>query len=73
MTEAEKIPNTNQTEIDPLFVKSKVRDYLKSKSCNVSGDITDGSILNGIIIDILDKAIKRANANNRKTVMERDL
>jgi len=54
-------------------VKSKVREYIKGKGCNTSGDLIDGPSLNNSIIDILDKAIARAKANNRKTVQEKDL
>jgi len=61
------------TAIDILFVKSKVRDYIKSKECNTSGDVIDGPALNNAMIDILDKAIARAKANGRKTVQEKDL
>ncbi|MCK4778921.1 MAG: hypothetical protein E3J52_02950 [Promethearchaeota archaeon] len=58
---------------DALFVKSKVREYIKGKECNTSGDLIDGPALNNVIIDVLDKAIARAKANNRKTVQEKDL
>ncbi len=58
---------------DALFVKSKVREYIKSQECNTSGDLIDGPALNDAIIDILDKAINRAKGNNRKTVQEKDL
>ena len=59
--------------VEALFVKSKVRDYIKSKGCNTSGDVIDGDALNNAIIAILDGAIKRAKANGRKTVQEKDL
>ncbi len=59
--------------VDALFVKSKVREYIKGQECNTSGDVIDGPALNDAIIDILDKAIARAKANNRKTVQEKDL
>lgn len=55
-----------------LFVKSKIREYIKSKGCNTSGDLLDGGTLNDAIVDILDKAIERAKTNGRKTVKERD-
>ena len=58
---------------EPLFVKSKVREYIKGKDCNTSSAILDGDALNNIIIEILDKAIERTKANNRKTVSERDI
>ncbi|MFW9879522.1 MAG: hypothetical protein ACFFBI_03300 [Promethearchaeota archaeon] len=59
--------------VEALFVKSKVREYIKSKGCNTSGDLIDGPALNNAIIEVLDKAIARAKANNRKTVQEKDL
>ena len=59
--------------IEALFVKSKVREYIKGKECNTSGDLIDGPALNNAIINVLDKAIARAKANNRKTVQEKDL
>ncbi len=60
-------------EVEALFVKSKVREYIKGKDCNTSGVVVDGPVLNNAIIEILDKAIARAKANNRKTVQEKDL
>jgi len=62
-----------KSAVDVLFVKSKVRDYIKSKGCNTSGDVIDGPALNNAMVDILDKAIARAKANGRKTVQEKDL
>ena len=59
--------------VEALFVKSKVREYIKGNDCNTSGDVIDGPALNDAIIEILDKAIARAKANNRKTVQEKDL
>ncbi len=58
---------------EALFVKSKVREYIKSKGCNTSGDLIDGPALNNAIIDVLDNAIRRSKANGRKTVQEKDL
>jgi len=58
---------------EPLFVKSKVREFIKGKGCNTSSGVLDGDALNNIIMSMLDKAIKRAQANNRKTVKARDL
>ena len=59
--------------VEVLFVKSKIREYIKSKECNTSGDVIDGPALNEAIISILDAAIARAKANGRKTVQEKDL
>jgi histone H3/H4 len=58
---------------EPLFVKSKVREFIKGKGCNTSSGVLDGDALNNIIMGMLDKAIKRAKGNNRKTVKARDL
>ncbi len=58
---------------DVIFVKSKVRDYVHTKECNAAGDVLDGPALDKIIKDVLDKAIERAKANGRKTVMDKDL
>ncbi len=58
---------------EPLFVKSKVREYIKSKGCNTASGILDGDTLNDYIMWHLDKAVERAKANGRKTVKARDL
>ena len=58
---------------EPLYVKSKVREYIKGKGCNTSSGVLDGDALNGIIMGLLDKAVARAKGNNRKTVKARDL
>ena len=58
---------------EPLFVKSKVREYIKAAECNTSSGVLDGDSFNGIIMELLDAAIARAKANNRKTVKARDL
>ncbi|UCD01844.1 MAG: DUF1931 domain-containing protein [Promethearchaeota archaeon] len=58
---------------EPLFVKSKVREYIKGKGCNTSSGVLDGDALNGLIMELLDKAVGRAKGNNRKTVKARDL
>ena len=58
---------------EPLFVKSKVREFIKGNNCNTSSGVLDGDTLNDIIISVLDKAIARAKGNNRKTVKARDL
>ncbi len=61
------------SKVDPLFVKSKVREYIKGNECNASSGVLDGDTFNEIIMSILDKAIRRAKGNNRKTVKARDL
>lgn len=62
-----------QPKSDIFFVKAKVRDYLKRRGFNVAGEVIDGEPLNNVILNILDKATKRAASNNRKTIMPRDL
>ncbi len=59
--------------VETLFVKSKVKEYIKSKNCNTASEVLDGNKLNSILIELLEKAVARAKANNRKTVQERDL
>jgi len=58
---------------EPLYVKSKVREYIKGKGCNTSSGVLDGDTLNKLIMEMLDNSIRRAKANNRKTVKARDL
>lgn len=58
---------------ETLFVKSKIKEYIKSKGCNTASEVLDGNKLNGIMVEVLNKAVERAKANNRKTVQERDL
>lgn len=58
---------------EPLFVKSKVREYIKGKGCNTSSGVLDGDTFNTLIMELLDHAVRRAKANNRKTVKARDL
>ncbi|MFX0024903.1 MAG: DUF1931 domain-containing protein [Candidatus Hermodarchaeota archaeon] len=59
--------------VETLFVKSKVKEHIKSKGCNTASEVLDGNKLNSILIELLEKAVARAKANNRKTVQERDL
>ena len=56
-----------------LFVKSKIRDYIKSKGLSTSKSVVNGSKLNDLIIEILKKAVDRAIANGRKTVQPKDI
>lgn len=58
---------------EPLYVKSKVREYIKGKGCNTSSGVLDGDTLNNLIMEMLDNAVRRSKANNRKTVKARDL
>ncbi len=58
---------------EPLYVKSKVREFIKGKGCNTSSGVLDGDTLNKLIMEMLDNAVRRAKGNNRKTVKARDL
>ena len=64
---------SNEKKNDALFVKSKIKDYVKSKSMNSSDDVINGTVLQERIIEILDNGIERAKANGKKTLQERDL
>lgn len=54
-----------------LVVGNKVREYIKSKGCLTSGELIPQ--LSGKLCCILDCAIERAKANNRKTVSLKDI
>lgn len=58
---------------DPLFVKSKVKDFLKGKGCMTSSDLLDGNKLNDAFGEILSDGCRRAKANNRKIVQPKDI
>jgi len=55
-----------------LYVESRVKDYLKGRGCRLSEEAT-GFEMNDILRGALDDACRRAKANDRKTVMKRDL
>ncbi len=55
---------------DLLIVQSKVREYIKKAGLNTGGETLDA--LNKAFMTLLDNAIKRAKANDRKTLMARD-
>jgi histone H3/H4 len=58
-------------EKEVLVVASKVRDYVKMSVCNKSGEFI-GELSNTVYCAI-DKAIDRAQGNNRKTVQAKDV
>ncbi len=62
-----------RAKAEAFFVKSKIREYIKSKGYQTSIDLIDGNVLNEIIIDILDKAIAIAKSDGRKTVKPKDI
>ena len=59
----------NMTEV--LVVVSKVKEYLKEKGVQTSETAIDA--LSGEVKQLLDKAAKRAQSNNRQTVKDRDI
>ncbi len=54
-----------------MLVQSKTREYIKSKGLNTGGDALEA--LEKALTEIIDKAIERAKANNRKTLMGKDV
>jgi len=56
---------------DVLVVTSKVKAYLKGKGCNTSGEAI-GELSKRVQM-ILDMAVKRTEANGRKTVKAQDI
>ena len=54
-----------------LLVRIKVKDYISQKNMRMSQDFIEK--LEEHLKTIIDKAIERAKANNRNTVMPRDL
>ena len=64
---ASKKPKKNYGE---LVVKSKVKELIKSNSMNASADIFDG--LGDIVADHIERAVKRAKENGRKTLRTYD-
>ncbi len=57
--------------MDMLVVQSKVRDEVKRRKANMAGDFP--AALSKEVADMVDRAVKRARANGRKTVRANDL
>jgi hypothetical protein len=57
--------------MEDFVVKSKVKEYAKSKEIRLAGDFFES--LNSVVRWKLDKAIERARANGRKTLRGFDL
>ncbi|MHA2171530.1 MAG: hypothetical protein ACXAB7_16705 [Candidatus Kariarchaeaceae archaeon] len=53
-----------------LLVQSKVRAYIKKKGLNTGGDSL--AALEKSFKSVIDDAVMRAKANDRKTLMARD-
>ncbi len=60
----------NERKIN-LIVRSNIRKALKGKIANVAEEIEEA--LNDRVHEILEKAVKRAEANQRRTLQARDL
>ena len=56
---------------DVLVVASKIREYVKNNDCNTSGEFIGE--LSNTVYDLIDKAISRAQGNNRKTIQAKDV
>lgn len=56
-----------------LFVKSAIKELIKSQSCKTSSDVVEKGALNEVIKDLIVAACGRAKANKRTTVYPRDL
>ena len=54
-----------------LIVRSNIRKALKDKIDNVEEEVEEA--LNNKVHEILDKAVERAKANQRRTIQARDL
>ena len=57
---------------DLLVVTSKIKKYIKEKS-QMSTAANTLSVLSDIIRGVCDQAIAKAQADGRKTVMDRDV
>jgi histone H3/H4 len=64
-----KMAKKKEREI--LVVASKVREYIKNKNCNTSGECI-GELSNSVYC-LIDKAINRAKDNGRKTIQAKDV
>ncbi len=54
-----------------LLVQSKVKEYVRSQDMMCSSDLVEA--LNEHVCVLLDKAVERAGANNRKTARASDI
>ena len=56
-----------------LYVKSLIREYVKAKGFDVSPDLLNGTVLNNVILTILDKAVEYAKVDDRDYIIEQDI
>ena len=54
-----------------LVVASKAREYVKSNDCNTSGEFIIE--LSNAVYDLIDKAINKAQGDNRKSIQVKDV
>ncbi len=64
---------SEKSSSEVLFVKSKVRDYIKRKDLHTANDVIDGDALNLRIMRLIDDAANRCIAAGRKTLQGKDL
>lgn len=57
--------------MEMLVVQSKIRDEIKKRDANMASDFCEA--LTKEVSGIIDRAVKRAHANGRKTVRASDL
>ena len=69
MLEAERVASTLSRCNMSLVVKAKIKEY--TGDYNVAGDFADA--LHAKVENLIKDAVKRAEANGRKTVMAKDL
>ncbi len=58
-------------DLGNVVVASKVRQYVRSKGVNMSGEVLPS--LNVEVLRLLDAAVARTNGNKRKTLRPTDL
>ncbi len=54
-----------------MLVQSKVKEYVRGSEMMCSSELIEE--LNDVVGDLLDKAVKRAGDNGRKTVKAQDI
>lgn len=58
-------------EVPTMIVATKVREFISSYGCRMSGDFT--AELNEQLAKLVDSAVRRSESNNRNTVRPGDL
>ncbi|MHA1301783.1 MAG: histone-like protein [Candidatus Helarchaeota archaeon] len=66
------IEKKHDIKLGSLIVKSTIRKYVNGNGCNISSEVLNKT-LNDILKKILDRAIRKAKKENRKTLKPRDL